>query len=236
MLDHITSTVTSADLDHPIEASFRDQWRPFAEAWGQARILPSNIGHFAAPGPSGLAEEGFHRLVSSRSDPVILLQVPSIEVPNSLRVLHAKRGVQMVHVAQGPSRSSIAVRDLGWRDYADMLALARLTQPGPFEINTGALGQFIGIRQNGRLIAMAGQRMAFGDLVEISGVCVHPSARGQGHAKALMSSMIERIRASHRRPFLHTYSENTGAITLYRQLGFEIRTDVNITVLENTRS
>jgi hypothetical protein len=104
-----------------------------------------------------------------------------------------------------------------------MLALATLTKPGPFRRATHKLGRFVGVRDGGRLIAMAGERLQTDDFVEISAVCTHPDYRGQGLGAALLSTVGARIASEGRTPFLHTYADNEGAIALYRRLGFETR-------------
>jgi predicted GNAT family acetyltransferase len=114
---------------------------------------------------------------------------------------------------------------LGDADVADMLALVELTQPGPLRQRTVELGHFIGIRENGRLIAMAGERMWVGDCREVSGICTHPDAQGRGYARMLTGRIVNRMLKAGQTPFLHVMSANTRAIELYRALGFERRTE-----------
>ena len=116
-------------------------------------------------------------------------------------------------------------------DAAQMLALATLTEPGPFFEATHQLGAFVGIKQDGRLVAMAGERMRPPGYTEVSGVCTHPDHRGRGHAGRLMQVVAGRITARGETPFLHSYASNLGAISLYESLGFAIRRDVTATVL-----
>jgi predicted GNAT family acetyltransferase len=107
-----------------------------------------------------------------------------------------------------------------------MIALATLTRPGPFRAATHTLGRFIGVRENGQLIAMAGERMQTDAFVEVSGICTHPDHRGRGLAAALTRIVTARLVEEGRTPFLHAYANNTGAISVYRKLGFEHRCDV----------
>ena len=44
-------------------------------------------------------------------------------------------------------------------DASEMLSLAQLTKLGPFAGRTNELGRFLGVRREGRLVAMAGERM-----------------------------------------------------------------------------
>src|SRR2546425_11419875 len=55
----------------------------------------------------------------------------------------------------------------------EMLALFELTKPGPFLKRTPELGSYLGIREAGQLVAMAGERLKPYGYTEIS--CLHPS-------------------------------------------------------------
>lgn len=116
-------------------------------------------------------------------------------------------------------------------DAPEMLALATLTKPGPFFERTHQLGRFIGVRENGVLVAMAGERMQPTGFTEVSGVCTLPDHRGRGYAAALMREVAARIIARGETPFLHSYAANTGAIRLYESLGFRFSRELTMTVL-----
>jgi predicted GNAT family acetyltransferase len=116
-------------------------------------------------------------------------------------------------------------------DAPRMLALATLTRPGPFFARTHQLGDFVGVKQAGRLVAMAGERMKPTGFTEVSGVCTDPEHRGRGYAGALMRVVAGRILARGETAFLHAYAHNTGAIALYRSLGFDLRRELGMTVL-----
>jgi predicted GNAT family acetyltransferase len=104
-----------------------------------------------------------------------------------------------------------------------MQALAELTAPGPFRSETWRLGGFWGVREAGRLIAMAGERLALPGWTELSGVCTHPQARGRGLARALSAWKLHEIASRGEGVFLHSYADNHAATALYRELGFTLR-------------
>jgi predicted GNAT family acetyltransferase len=117
-------------------------------------------------------------------------------------------------------------------DAPAMLALAKLTEPGPFFEQTHRLGRFLGIRVEGALAAMAGERMRLPGYTEVSAVCTHPDCRGRGYARRLSAAVAAHIQASGATPFLHAWVSNMPAIRLYEALGFSIRAELQITVLE----
>lgn len=133
-------------------------------------------------------------------------------------------------IVDGPE-PDFAIADLTEADAPQMLALATETRPGPFFARTHQLGEFVGVKAGGRLIAMAGERMKPEGYTEVSGVCTDPSHRGRGYAGALMRVVARRILARGETPFLHSYAHNTGAIGLYQTLGFTLRSEMTMQVL-----
>lgn len=124
------------------------------------------------------------------------------------------------------------VLPLGDADGPEMFELAALTRPGPFFARTHQLGAFIGTRVDGRLAAMAGERLTLPGHTEVSAVCVHPNFRGRGYAAALMGLVTRRIVERGDTAFLHVYDHNRPAIALYARLGWKTRRAVQVAFLE----
>lgn len=102
----------------------------------------------------------------------------------------------------------------------EAVALATLTKPGPFGPRTLELGEYFGLFEEGRLVAMAGERFAAGGLREVSGVCTRPDRQGRGHARRLMLKLVRRQMLRGETPFLHVMSANAHARALYERMGF----------------
>jgi len=119
---------------------------------------------------------------------------------------------------------------LGEADAPAMRALAELTKPGPFSTRTHQLGQFWGVFEQGRLIAMAGERMRMPGHGEVSAVCVHPDAQGRGFGTLMVRKAMSNLAAQGLRPFLHSYADNDAAIATYRRCGFRLEREVVISM------
>jgi len=112
-----------------------------------------------------------------------------------------------------------------------MLELTALTKPGPFFQNTILFGNYFGVFVDGRLAAMAGQRMHPLPYMEVSAVCSHPDFRGKGYAKAVMLHVMKIIAENGFIPFLHVLTENAGAIKLYESIGYSTRKRFSIDMI-----
>lgn len=214
-------------LDRPAWAAFTGRQRDLALRNGAAVRLAPDYGLFAACVPG--AEADLAALADAQG--IALVEPAITPPPPGLRVVKRAWCHQMLMegpFVPRPAPDHAVLRDA---DAAEMLALATLTEPGPFRARTHRMGRFIGVRRGGRLVAMAGERMQPDGFTEVSGVCTHPDFRGQGLAAGLMQAVAERIVARGETPFLHAYSDNAGAIGLYEKLGYRLRAQVVLTML-----
>ena len=161
-----------------------------------------------------------------------LIEPTTPPAPPGTQIVSSSLCLQMVAETVAPAWDvAFDMLPLGDADAAEMLALATLTKPGPFFSRTHQLGDFIGVRVDGQLVAMAGQRMRPDGYTEASGVCVHPDHRGKGYAARLLREVTATILATGEKAFLHSYASNATAIGLYESLGYRGRAEVMFTIL-----
>ncbi len=137
-------------------------------------------------------------------------------------------------VPQRQSDSAAQIVRLGPEDSPEMVELAVLTKPGPFGSRTHELGTYMGIRREGILVAMAGERLKVPGYTEVSAVCTHPKHTGKGYARMLMIEIMRGIRDHGETPFLHVRQNNARAVELYERLGFRTRVVSYLAVLRKT--
>lgn len=219
-------------LDRPVWFSLTTAHRHFSEGDALARRYTSAVNFFASAADDG--DEALAALASlvQPGTRVYIMQVPEVVVPPGLVAVKMAKGVQMVASEALSCERGSDIVTLSDDDAPEMLALATLTEPGPFRERTHEMGRFLGVRLDGRLAAMAGERMRFPGYTEVSAVCTHPDFRGRGLARRLSTAVAAAIQARGETPFLHAWKTNHPAITLYETLGFTWRCDVNVAVLE----
>ncbi|MBN9178431.1 MAG: GNAT family N-acetyltransferase [Microbacterium sp.] len=145
------------------------------------------------------------------------------DVPHGWTLVGGGDGVQLVETAALDPRPDPEAVLLGRDDVSEMLAIVERNQPGPFRPRTYELGRYIGIRHEGRLIAMAGERLHPEGWTEISAVSVDEDHRRRGLASRLVLDVAFHIQARGDRALLHAAATNTGAIAAYERLGFALR-------------
>ena len=218
-------------LDHPVWHALTTRQAALAEGSALARRYPSDIAPFADM--PDMSPQSFAALgaLMSPSDYAVLFTPEPVNAPAEFKTLLAKTGEQMIRMPAESSGGTADIVTLGADDVAAMMELTKLTNPGPFAARTHELGTFLGVKIDGRLVAMAGERMKPAEYTEITAVCVHPDHRGRGYAQMLLRAVARQISARGEIPFLHVFSDNDSAIALYRRQGMEIRRRLYVTVL-----
>ncbi len=217
-------------LDRPIWSALETRQAHFARGDGLARRFPADVSPFVAALDATSPESSLAiAAMIPDGDDISLVEVAPPAAPAG--VSESRLPIfQMVWERFSPGGQDFDIRPLGEADAAEMLALATLTRPGPFRVRTHTMGRFVGVREKGQLIAMAGERLHVDGHHEISAVCTHPDWRGRGLGPALMRVVGQRIIDEGDMPFLHTYASNTTAIALYRKLGFAVRAEVTYAI------
>jgi GNAT superfamily N-acetyltransferase len=208
-------------LDNPVLSSLTGPHARFAERRGNVLRYPVDVAPFLAmpdePGEADWAD------AAALVGPGGLLPLVGIRgaAPAGWEVVTVGEGVQMTgdHLQVAADPDAVP---LGRADVPEMIALVARTEPGPFLPRTFELGSYLGIRRDGRLVAMAGERLHPEGWTEISAVCTDEEWRGQGLATRLIRAVGAGIRARGDLPFLHAVAMNP-AIALYEKLGFRHR-------------
>lgn len=219
-------------LERPVWNALTGPQATLAARRGDAVRLDPEIGFFAALADGGNPTD-LAALTRATARQSWLLERTPVEPPAGLSRIRAAPLTQMTATEPVLDASDEDIVALGDADAAEMFALARATEPGPWESGTHRYGGYHGIRERGRLVAMAGTRLRpSARLTEVSGVCTYPEARGKGYARRLMIRVMRDMAARGETPFLHCWSSNTGAIALYRTLGFAVSRELTVSVLD----
>ncbi len=224
--------MASHPLDNPAWHSLIGAHAGLGRASGAVRAYRPEVAIFAAIDESAPADlSGLVDLVAPGSRCALAGSKP-VRLPDGFESEHVFDVLQMV--AQSPVAVDVTAQIalLGQSHVAAMVELVELTQPGPFASETWRMGDYRGIFHDGRLVAMAGERMRPAGFTEISAVCTHPDFRGKGYAKQLVSVGALAIVARGETPFLHAVPDNFVAVETYRKLGFEVRRTTTATVLK----
>jgi ribosomal protein S18 acetylase RimI-like enzyme len=218
----VGAALSGHPLDNPVHASLTGPHAHFAQRVGSVLRYPLDVSPFLAlprrPGPRDWAD------VAALAGPGAVVPVTGVDAgpPPGWEVVARGLGVQLVDDGVAARPDEEAVR-LTAADVPEMLDLVRRTQPGPFLPRTIEMGIYLGIRRDGRLVAMAGERMHPPGWTEISAVCTDPAWRGRGLATRLVLAIADGVIARGETPFLHAVADNTSAIRLYASLGFRLR-------------
>ncbi|MGX1404194.1 GNAT family N-acetyltransferase [Streptomyces sp. SAI-097] len=220
-----------AVLDDPVGQSLGGRHVHLARRLGGSATYLPGVATFSSvsPGPGAKDWADLAELLGPGAF-ADMFSCPALP-PSDWEPVFSLEGRQMIWPDDGlpeppGSGADARVVELDADSVPEMLDLVARTEPGPFWPRTRELGTYLGLRVDGTLVAMAGERLRPPGWTEISAVCTAPEARGQGHAARLVGALAARILARGERPFLHVAETNAGAIALYERLGFKTRRQV----------
>lgn len=216
-------------LDNVVWHSLNTRHAGLAQSYDEARrFIPevSTLAAFLEPTERGYAS--LARLCEPGQVLNLALNAPIESAPRGWSLVRGTPMPQMVYEKDGKELSfersdGHEILKLGSADAPEMMELTELTKPGPFSHRTYELGTYLGIRRDGKLIAMAGERLKVPGYTEVSAICTHPEHTGRGYARILTIEMMRRILDRDEIPFLHVRGDNLRAIELYERLGFRRR-------------
>lgn len=218
-------------LDRPVWSALTTRQAHLTTGNDLARRIDPEIGLFAASADRSAESLAALAALAPKDGVIGLVEIDRPPAPPGTVLVSSALCDQMLARDIRPRPAHFPIIPLINDDAPEMLALATLTKPGPYFARTYQLGGFVGAKIDGRLVAMAGERMKPGGFTEVSGVCTHPDHRGHGYAATLMAHVATRILARGETPFLHAYSDNIGAIALYERMGFVLRRQMILTLL-----
>ena len=246
-------------LDNPVWHALVGPQRAFGRATDLAARFDEDVARFGAlaNGPDSdtawqdlgqlLGPKGTVELMGDLSDPppgwTVIDRLEGVQmVGDGVETVHAgadaRPGPRVPPATRAVSASLLAdtlastLVPLRTANVPEMLALVKAAQPGPFERRTVELGSYLGVRIEGHLVAMAGERIRPPGYAEISAVATHPDYRRLGLARQVVRGVADNIIRRGDTPCLHVLARNTGAIHLYESLGFTIRRRLTFLCLE----
>ncbi|WP_374726995.1 GNAT family N-acetyltransferase [Promicromonospora iranensis] len=210
-------------LDNPAWSALVGAHAHLAEGGDLARRYPADVSPFAAV--RSWADPGVWDAVIDLVGHGAEFPGPteSVALPPGWERGEPFEGVQLIETERLHGRPDDEAVVLGAADVPEMLDLVARAQPGPFLPRTYELGRYVGIRRDGHLAAMAGERLQPAGWTEISAVATDERYRGQGLATRLVLDVVHHVHRRGARAMLHASAGNTGAIRLYESLGFTLR-------------
>lgn len=217
-----SSRFDDADLRNPFWSALRSRHAGIAQVVGEVARYPADRAPFLGVAHAEVAAaDAFDALIAPDESVYLLGVAPP--APDGWTLEWLGDLAQMICTAPLPVADGPEVVALGDGDRDAVLALTALVYPHYFRARTMSMGRYFGIRRDGRLAAMAGERLGTERFQEVSAICTHPDFNGLGYARRITAMLTNDILASGRIPYLHVSQANTRAKTMYERMGYRVR-------------
>src|SRR5258707_1187242 len=181
-------TMSGDPLLDPAWNALATEHARFTVGDGRARRYPAAVVPFAALADQSAASwTDFEELLAPSEHVYLFGAQPACT--KGLKVGAPLNTYQMVwplHKPIEPGRDEMSIVPMTATDADAMLALTTLAFPGFFRERTHEMGKYYGIRIDGELVAMAGERLALPGMREISAAGTRPRHTAESYARELM--------------------------------------------------
>lgn len=219
-------------LDNPIFHALQTTQHHFSEGNEQVLKFKSSILPFAGANTNdGQALTAL--LPFMENGETLFIKDQFDQIPSEFQVMGIVNCWQMVYTPgniQVPITADVAA--LTGEDAASLFQLVDTVQPGFFKPGTSSIGQYFGIRSEGQLVAVAGERFRMPGFTELSAICTLPTHTGKGYAQQLIQVLCEHNLANGQQVLLHVVDSNERAIKVYEKMGFAKRMDLPLLKLK----
>lgn len=234
-MDSCIDEALAAALDNPFWSALATRHAGMAQRVGDVACYPADVAPFLGVARVDAdVEDALASLVGRGEERLLLGVIPVLS--SRWHVQHFRPLAQLVCETPVPVPDGPVVTELGAPHRGDVLDLVGRVYPHYFRPRTMALGRYFGIYVDGRLAAMAGERLGTQRAREISAVCSDPEFSGRGYARRLLAMLANDHLARGWLPFLHVSQDNRRALDLYRSIGWRVRCEIAFASLRRTDS
>jgi GNAT superfamily N-acetyltransferase len=217
-------------LDNPAWHALAESHSHFAIGTGKVKRYRTDIVAFAAFSSDSNTLSELTDLIAINESIFLIGDLPKL--PSNFMIEGVLPCAQMIIHSPITPPLPEPIETLDQKDDDEITALITLVQPGYYKSGTRLMGDYFGIRQHGKLVAITGERMRMNELTEVSAVVTHPDFTGRKYAQQLVTQVVNKNLSAGIVPFLHVAETNQRAISIYEHLGFTKRRTINFTKIK----
>jgi GNAT superfamily N-acetyltransferase len=208
----------------PVRNALNSEHAHFAIGSAPARRYPAEVAPFAVIDDTSKPTLARLGALLSPGEQVYIFNQPPAQMDGLAAgpPLHTFQMLGPEHFDQETSKDEIPPIPMTPEDAGEMFELISLAFPGFYQPRTYEMGTYYGIRVDGKLLSMAGERLCMTGYREISGVCTHPAHAGKRYAGTLMTRLMQDHAAAGVKSFLHVGRANKRAAAIYERMGFRV--------------